>query len=1129
MSGNSSTEGWGLIVMSNVIVCAFGVTMSLTLAFATNSASAQMTPDGTLPTNSSVIREGNNFNITGGTQAGGNLFHSFVEFSVPTGSTAIFNNATDIQNIINRVTGGSVSNIDGLIRASGNANLFLINPNGIIFGRNASLDIGGSFLASTASSLKFADAREFSAKTSQTTPLLTISTPIGLQFEGNPGSIKVQGIGGFLGYREQRGLIVPKDKTLALVGGNLTLENAFLQAPRGRVELGSVTGNGLVTLNSLDKGWALNYQGVQNLGNIQISRSFVDIANEDNSNINVLGDKGAISLRASLLEIRGTSIVRADTFTSAPGGDVNIDVRRLTVREGAQVLTRTLDAGSGGNLTVNASESVEIAGTSPGGLFASGLSTGVDDKEAIGNGGNLTIITKELIVKDGGGVSTSTGGIGKAGDLIIRAADRVELSKRGLLSTASVPQATGDGGNLTIETGKLSVQTQTGIPTQIITGTYGQGNAGNLFIRAFDTVTVSGRGSLISTQVGPQTPGKGGNLTIETPSLTIQNLAQIGTGTLGSGHAGNLLVKATEFVQLSDSGRLTTQSQNSGNAGNLTIETGQLIVNNGAQVATGTKDGQAGNLTVTASKSVELRGVSPRDSQTPSGLFASTIGDGNAGSLQINTTRLAIQDGARVVVSTTGRGQGGTLVVNARESTEISGSSIDSQSALFAETLSTGNAGSIKIETGKLTLQDGGLVSAATRSQGQGGSIVVNASEMGIYGSSASGFTSGILTSTSGSGKGGDITLTTSNLLVSNNSTIDARTSGDGEGGSIRVWADSLEATRGGRLLTTTEGSKSAGDITVNARNKMTLVESGSGLFANTSIGSSGQGGGVTIQVGDLFVRDGAFVNVSSFGSGNAGSLTVNANSIELDNQGKLQASTASGEGGNINLQVRDLILMRGNSLISAKADNNGNGGSIKINATFIVAVPSEDSNIVANAFGGRGGNINIITNGIYGLQYRPSLTEFSDINASSQFGINGTVQINTPDIDPSRNLVELPVNVVDATQQIATDCSLDGKQRSGSLTVTGRGGLPSAPTEPLTGDAAIANWVTLPSEVGRKGGGELASLGENNTTTPNFPTQIVEASGWVMDTNGDIVLVAGAPTATPISNTYRSASCQAS
>lgn len=759
----------------------FGATVFLTLATA-NCAFAQITPDATLPINSTVKLEGNTRIIEGGSRVGGNLFHSFGEFSVPIGSEAYFSNALDIQNIISRVTGKSVSNIDGKLSALGTANLFLINPSGIIFGKDASLNIGGSFLASTASSLKFADGTEFIAETEYTKPLLTISTPIGLQFEGNSGSIKVQGIGGFLGYIQRRGLIVPQDKTLALVGGNVTLENTFLQAPRGRVELGSVRGDGLVTLNSLNKGWALNYQNVQNLGDIQLSRSFVDIATENNSNINVLGDKGAISLRASLLDIRGASIVRSDTFTNAPGGDINIDVRRLTISSGGQVLTRAFDAGSGGNLTINASESVEIDGTGSTGVFPSLLSTGVNNQQATGNGGNLTIVTKGFIVKDKGGVSTSTRGIGKAGDLIIRAADRLELSNGGILSSASEPLATGDAGNLTIQTGKLSVKTQAGIPTQILTGTFGKGNAGNLFIKVSDTATISGRGSLISTQVGPQSTGKGGNLTIEAPSLFIQNLAQFGTGTLGSGNGGNLRVKASESLQLSDS-LLTSQSQSSGNAGNLTIETGQLIVKDGAQVATGTKDGQAGTLAVTASKSVEIRGVSPTDAKTPSGLFASTNGAGNAGSLQINAPKLVIQDGARVLVSTINKGQGGTLVVNARESTEVSGASKNSQSALFAETLSSGNAGSIKIDTGKLTLKDGGLVSAATRASGQGGSVAVNASDISIYGSSASGFTGGILTSTSGSGKGGDITVTTNNLLVSNNNSIDARTTalGDGE------------------------------------------------------------------------------------------------------------------------------------------------------------------------------------------------------------------------------------------------------------------------------------------------------------------------------------------------------------
>jgi large exoprotein involved in heme utilization and adhesion len=213
---------------------------------------------------------------------------------------------------------------------------------------------------------------------------------------------------------------------------------------------------------------------------------------------------------------------------------------------------------------------------------------------------------------------------------------------------------------------------------------------------------------------------------------------------------------------------------------------------------------------------------------------------------------------------------------------------------------------------------------------------------------------------------------------------------------------------------------------------------------------------------------------------------------------------------------------MRHNSEISTIARGTGNGGNIEIvDADSIIAVPSEDSDIVANAFEGNGGNINITTQGIFGLEFRDELTPESDITASSEFGVNGTVEINTPDFNPAQGLAALPVELVDASRQIATSCAAVGDNK---FVITGRGGLPPSPNEVLSSDAVWVDWGTLNPKVENSSSPAVST----NPTAPE-PAPIVEARGWVINGKGEVMLTASAPTVTPDIPWLPSANCRTS
>jgi len=783
-------------------------------------AIAQIVPDATLPNNSTVTPDGNTFTIEGGTTADRNLFHSFREFSVPTDGTALFNNAETIQNIFTRVTGGSVSNIDGLIQANGTANLFLINPNGIIFGPNASLNIGGSFLGTTANSINFGDGTSFSAVAPQATPLLTISIPTSLQFGPNPGQIVNQSVATSAEDSGKEnpnhvGLEVKPGQTLTLVGGEVAIPRGILTAAGGRIELGSVGGNSSVSLTVLNQGFTLGYAGVQNFQDIQLSEgATVDASGEGGGNIQVQGRR---------VVLREDSGIISKTFGNQDGGTVSIQAAQFIGEGGGYVDTTTYGAGRGGNLSVTATESLELSGINADGSLPSGLFAQVDVKEGqtaptTGNAGNLTIATGRLILRDGAQIASNTFSEGSGGRLTVTATESVEVIGRSadgnipsaLLTQAETTNSSGNAQNLTISTRQLTVRDG----GEISSSTKGTGNAGNVLIQASESVELAGGGLLQSTgESQPQnseaqtdnfrpssiaartnSQGAAGNLTIETPQLTIQDGAEVSALTTGKGRGGN-----------------------------ISIETGRLIVQNGGQVlATTQGSGQAGTLTINARESVELAGTDIHG--FPSGLFTQSTrsakdsdGAGNAGNLTVTTRQLTVRDGAAISADTFAGGRGGSLTVNASESIEVTGTSgivpepakvspfvrADGRlpSRLTAATTGSGAAGDVTIYTGLLGVRDDAIV-AVNGSEGTGsaGNLGVTASNIQLD--------RGTITAETRSGDFGNININASNfLLMRDNSDITVTASDDARGGNININARSVIA-----------GINS--DITANAVNR---------------------------------------------------------------------------------------------------------------------------------------------------------------------------------------------------------------------------------------------------------------------------------------------------------------------
>lgn len=835
--------GWRIGAMSAVVLCCL---------IKTYSATAQITSDNTIATPTKVlpgVRPGLDFVITDGTQIGNNLFHSFQEFSVPTGGSANFNNLSSIENIITRVTGGSVSNINGLIQTNGTANLFLMNPNGIIFGPNASLNVGGSFIATTASSLKLTNGDEFST-TNPKTPLLTISVPLGLQFNNSPKPIIHQSQYDQMGAAINSlgmpaGLQGLPNKTLALIGGEVNGDFGNITVPGGRIEVGSVGENSFVNLTPTSQGFAFNYAGVNNFRDVQLNGSFLDVTGSGGGNIQIQGQTVSLNQsglfavtfptgtqNSSEIAIRGNqlslndSAIQTITFGAEPGANITLVGKQINIQGSATlVAAETRDVGKGGNLTITADD-LQITDLSLVGTGTSGL----------GKGGDVTIHTNNLTVSNGAHVTANAHAEGAGGNLTVNASNSINLAGEGELfgeiytsSLGVETSSSGKAGVVNIETAKLTIRDG----ARVSASTFANGAAGNVIIQA-TTADLIGTSSVnqpsgVFSQVEKNASGNGGNISFKGESLNIQDGAQISTSTFGSGNAGSISVETRNSVKIqgqesnpSTSGLLaqventatgkggsvfvqtnnlmlqgatafiSASTSGEGAGGSVDIKARDVVVQNGGQIQAATTGlAPGGQLNVTATDTIQLIGTSAVD-QSPGGLFTSTKGDAPAGDLSVKTGNLFILDGARVSASSSGAGQGGNVSIESANQVQLIGTSANGQarSGLFVEATETGKAGNIQVQSRSLLLDQKGEILAETASD-DGGEISLKVTD--ILQMRRNSLISATAGTNSGQGNGGNINIETKFLVAvsSENSDITANAF-KGRGGNIQISAQSI-------------------------------------------------------------------------------------------------------------------------------------------------------------------------------------------------------------------------------------------------------------------------------------------------------------------------------------------------
>ena len=588
--------------------------------------------DGTLGPQEAL--KGPDFRIEAnlGQQYGGNLFHSFSQFDINQGETATFSGSNNINNILNRVTGGNPSHINGLFRSTIlDANVYFLNPAGIMFGENAILDIQGSFHASTADTLHLGYNEEGKFAIKQQS-LLTVAEPTEFGFLTNtPSSITVQ----------DSKLSVSEGKTLSLIGGDLHINGELLSiagqipvvnrefstqlsAPYGRINLASIASKGKITPTESDlkidtsKGKIIaNKAKISTAGigggDIFIRAGQFELINSD-LNGDTLADKngGVIDIQADNILLQGAenySSITSNNFGIGDGGTIDLLTKQLTLTEGAVISSSAIGIGYGGNIVIK-SNLFNLFGKY---ISDIPMSSSISAASFGGVGGRIEIETDQLILTNGAQIGSSSFGTKNGGSTFVKINKDLTISgndEAGFLSGIfSASQGnTGNAGYVEVEAGRINLSDG----GRINALTLGSGNGGTISVTA-DELTISGKNinynsglirnsAITSSSLGlfGNNDGDSGTITVQANTINLSNYGEISTSAVDAG-GGNITVKSSNLLYLQNGGQITTSVYGgTGDGGNITIESPTFIVLGQGQIKAQANEGHGGNINIQA-------------------------------------------------------------------------------------------------------------------------------------------------------------------------------------------------------------------------------------------------------------------------------------------------------------------------------------------------------------------------------------------------------------------------------------------------------------------------------------------------------------------------------------------------